>query len=161
MCSWTSWACWRISRAANRAIERTSRSTRPASICHRIERGHQRIQIPPLNWIIDAALPAAERNLRHVFSLCYQLRGQRLRNLPSVEAAILYKNLVGAGTGNNDASQVDAGNVAFKRHRIAYRLLILSFKTHAHALKKAEVRMIAGEREDKVVLQGLPAMGGF
>src|SRR6202041_339966 len=94
-------------------------------------------------------------------SLCYQLRSQRLRNLPSVEAAILDKNLVGAGAGNNDAGQVDAGDVAFKRHRIAYRLLILSFKTHAHALKKAEVWMVAGEREDKVVLQRLPAMGGF
>ena len=62
-------------------------------------------------------------------------------DLVPVEAAILNKDLVGAGAGNDDAGQVDSGDVAFQSVRIADGQLVGAMEMDAEALKDAQAYM--------------------
>jgi len=51
-----------------------------------------------------------------------QFAAQIVGDLPSVEAAILDKNLVGVHPRDNYTGQIDSRNIAFKRVRVYDRL---------------------------------------
>src|ERR1039458_3276847 len=82
--------------------------------------------------------------------LALQVCGDEL----AVEAAVLDKYFVGALAGDDDACEVDAGDVGFERGRIAYGAAVVRLvQFHAQPLDEVEVGGIADEGEDKVVGQ--------
>src|ERR1017187_8443350 len=88
--------------------------------------------------------------------LALQVFGDEL----AVEAAVLDKYFVGAFAGDDDAGEVDAGDVGFERGRVAYGAAVVRLvQLHAQPLDKPEVGVIADESEDKVVGQRDPAVG--
>ena len=71
----------------------------------------------------------------------------------AVKTAIFDKDLVGASSRNENSRQIEAGNVAFKSFRVAYRTVTLWIDLHPRPAQQINVRMIAGEREHEIVLQ--------
>ena len=72
----------------------------------------------------------------------------------AVEAAVLDEDFVGALAGDDDAGEIDAGNVALERGGIADRAAVVGLvELDAEPLDEVEVGMVAGEREDEVVGQ--------
>ncbi len=77
-----------------------------------------------------------------------------------MEAAVLDEYLVGAFAGDDDAGEVDAGDVGLKRCGVADRAAVVRVvEGDAEALDEAEVGVVAGEGEDEVVGQGDGAGG--
>ena len=103
---------------------------------------------------------AAESALRlRLYFLSF--RCQRVGNLPPVEAAVLNEDLVGARAGHDHPGQINARHIALQRLRIADGQPVRPFEAHAQPLQKVEVGMVAGHGEDKVVGDGVAALGSF
>src|SRR5438132_9850210 len=71
----------------------------------------------------------------------------------AVKTAIFDKDLVGASSRYENSRQIEAGNVAFKSFRVAYRTVTLWIDLDPRHAQQINVRMIAGEREHEIVLQ--------
>ena len=83
-----------------------------------------------------------------------QLAAQIFGDLPPVVASVLDENFVGVHSRDDDARQIDSGNVALQGvgvdHRLGGGLL---GELDAERAQEAEVGMIAGHGEHEIVLQ--------
>ena len=72
-----------------------------------------------------------------------------------MEAAVLDEDLVGAPAGDDDAGEVDAGDVGLQRRGVADRAAVVGLvEADAELLQEAEVGVVAGEGEDEIVGDG-------
>src|ERR1700754_2191683 len=86
--------------------------------------------------------------------------GEMASDERAVEAAVLDEDLVGALARYDDAGEVDAGDVAFERCGIADGAAAVGFvEAYAEFFDKAEVWVVAGEREDELVCEDELALG--
>src|ERR1039457_7027715 len=76
-----------------------------------------------------------------------------------VQAAILNEDFIGARTGHNHSSQVDARHIALQRLRVADRQPVVAFEAHTQLAQKVEVGVVASHGKDKIVLDRLAALG--
>ncbi len=71
-----------------------------------------------------------------------------------MEAAVFDEDFVGPLAGDDYASEIDAGDVAFERRGIADWAAVVGFvQLHAQAFDEVEVRMIASQGEDEMIRQ--------
>ena len=85
------------------------------------------------------------------FELAHKVFGDEF----AVEAAVLDEDFVGAAAGDDDSSEVDAGDVGFESCGIAdWATVVGLVEADTELLQEAEVGVVAGEREDEVVGEG-------
>jgi hypothetical protein len=78
-----------------------------------------------------------------------------------MESPVFDEDLAGAIAGYDDTGEIDAGDVALERCRIADGATIIGgVQLDAEVLDEAEVGVVAGEGEDEVVGDDLGAFGG-
>src|ERR1017187_10396603 len=77
----------------------------------------------------------------------------------AVEAAILNEDFVGLGAGDDDTRHIDSRHVRLQSLGIAYGAQLLGRQLDANAAQEVVVRMVSGEREDKIVFHSYCAGG--
>src|SRR5439155_15653949 len=74
-------------------------------------------------------------------------------DLLAVKAPVLDEDFVGVPAGNNDAGDVETGHVNLEGLRVTDGTVTFRINLHAGVPQQIDVRMVARQREDKVVLQ--------
>src|SRR5437588_3808735 len=82
-----------------------------------------------------------------------QLLAKVGRDLLAVETPVLDEDLSGLHAGNDNAGQINSGNVAFQGLQITYRPHLRRFKPNAYFPQKIEVRMVTRHGQNEIVLQ--------
>src|SRR5215468_12706131 len=76
-------------------------------------------------------------------------------DLVAMEPAVLDKDLGGAVSRDNDSGQIDPGNIGFERFGVdTWAAIRWRADFDPDLAEKLQIRVIAGEREHKVVLEG-------
>ena len=74
-------------------------------------------------------------------------------NLLAVEAAVFDEDFVGIHARDDDAGEIDSRYVAFQGFGVAPGTMGGRVNFHANIAEEAKIGMVAGERENKVVIK--------
>src|SRR5439155_10428163 len=73
--------------------------------------------------------------------------------LLAVKASVLDEDFVGVPAGNHDSSQVETGHIALEGLRVTGGTVALGINLHSGVPQQIDVRMVARQGKDKVILQ--------
>src|ERR1700733_9359697 len=82
-----------------------------------------------------------------------------LGDLTAMESAVLDENLVSAHAGNDHSGEVETGDIALQRLRIARRAAVFPFHLYANGSLKIKVGMVPGQGKDKIIVQRNRSLG--